>query len=558
MTKTISPTAPATDPVFDVESWAARTAPEGYRFDEAAAAKAAAFFPRYLRHSKGRWAGQPFELRPDQAALVRTIFGWKRPDGTRRFRIVYKTVPRKNGKTTFAAGIALYLTFSDNEAGAEVYSFANDTDQAAICFNEAARMRSRSPVLSKYSVAYKRSMVVPRAHASYKVLSSSTGNKDGLNASGIIGDELHAVRDRLLYEVVHTSTGSRAQPLELLITTAGFDRDSLCWELQEYAERVRDGQIEDSEFLPVIYAAAPEDDWTDPAVWAKANPGLGQTISYDYIEKQVKRAKDLPRYENTFKRLHLNIWTEQSVRWLPMADWDACAAPRRDLADFAGRACWGGLDLSATTDVSALSLVFPDEDEPGWFDVFMKFWLPGKDLADRSKRDRQDYEQWARDGWLTCTEGDVIDYDVIRATITGVGPAGEALDNAPITETVDLRELAIDRWNATQITTQLAGDGVVVVPFGQGYASMSAPAKMLEQLVVGRKLRHGGDPVLRAHAANAVVQTDAAENIKPTKDPKKSSGRIDGIVALTMALGRATVAEAPKTSYTLTHGVVAL
>jgi phage terminase large subunit-like protein len=514
----------------ELVAWAKKTAPEGYEFDEFAAARACAFFPRYLRHTKGTWFGRPFELYPLQEAIVRTLFGWKRPDGSRRFRITYVEEPRKNGKTGLAAGLGLFLLTADGELGAEVYSFANDTDQAAIAHDTAKAMRMQSPQLKAQTLAYKRAIVAPRTQGSYRVLSSDAGTKHGLNAHGLIGDELHEFRDRHLYDALHTSTGARRQPLEFLITTAGYDRNSFCYTMHDYALKVRDGILEDPEFLPVIVAADEDDDFTDPRTWAKANPGLGVTISVGYLRKEAEKASAIPAYENTFRRLHLNQWTEQSSRWLPMDRWDACGEIPLDLDALEGRACWAGLDLSTTTDISALELVFRDEE--GIFKALSFFWVPAENLRRRAERDRVPYDQWAREGFIESTEGNVVDYDVIRARINELGKRYE------------IRELAIDRWNSTQLQTQLMGDGFTVVPFGQGFGSMTAPSKELEALVLDSRLAHGGNPVLRWMAANTAVKQDPAGNLKPAKD--KSAERIDGIVALVMALGRATVATKPS------------
>ena len=508
--------------LLDVEGWAERTAPSGYWFDEAAAARACAFFPRFLRHTKGKWAGQPFELDAWQLPIIRVVFGWKRPDGTRRFRIAYIEIPRKNGKTGLAAGIGLYLAIADGEIGAEVYSAANDKDQAAICHTEAKLMRAQNEALRGRSLVFKNSIVFPKTNSAYLVISSDAGTKDGLNAHGIIYDELHASKHRDLYDVLHTSTGARTQPLEWLITTAGSDRKSLCYEMHEYAEKVRDGIIIDPEFLPVIYAASKDDDWQKPETWAKANPNLGRTISFEYVQKQAERAKELPRYENTFKRLHLNLWTEQVTRWLPLQAWDACHAAV-DREALRGRRCFAGLDLSTTTDITALGLIFPDD--AGGYDWLPFFWVPEENAQRRQRRDRVPYLDWIAQGLIRATPGNVVDYDMIRADINALGAE------------FNIEELAIDRWNATQITTQLQGDGFNVFAFGQGYQSMSPPAKELEKLVLGRVVRHGANPVLRWMASNVAIVQDAAENIKPSKE--KSTERIDGIVAGVMGLGRA-------------------
>lgn len=543
---------------FDAEAWAASTAKPGDHFDARAADHAAAFFPRYLRHTKGRWAGQPFSLLAWERSLVRAAFGWKRADGSRRFRIVWCEVPRKNGKTALAAGVALYLAFASGEPGAEVYCAASVKNQASISFNEAKRMRSQSAKLRELTNAFKCNISRPDTFSKLEVIASDFGTLDGLNLSGLVGDEVHAWRNREFYEVLHTAEGARVEPLEFLITTAGTELATLGGEMHEHAERVRDGLIEDHGFLPVIFAADKDDDWEAPAVWAKANPSIGKTVMLETIAAEAARARQLPRYLNAFKRYYLNIWTEQETIWLDIEKWRACSqgAESVTLAALAGRTCHGGLDLSSTTDLTALALVFPRLALPGQnslpgFDVWAHFWMPSEGLAERVRRERVPYDEWADAGFITLTEGDVVDYDVIRRDITGEAPGADAAflaeaRKASIVNRVHLAALARDRWNATQLTTQLMGDGVEVRDFGQGYASMSAASKEFEKLVVEGTLNHGGNPVLDWMARVVSVKTDGADNIKPVKpDRRRSSKRIDGIVATIMALGLACSEEAP-------------
>lgn len=553
--------------VFDVEAWAARTAAPGDWFDPFEAERACQFFPSQLRHTKGRWAGQPFTLEPWQRALVRTMFGWKRADGTRRFRIVWVEIARKNGKTGLAAGVALYLAFASREPGAEVYCAASATKQAMICFTEAKRMRDRNPRMKEKTNAFKMNISGgPDGYSKIEVLSSSAGTKDGLNLSGLIGDEVHAWRDRELYEVLHTATGARTQPLEFLITTAaaGEDEERIYDDLHDHALAVRDGLIEDPEFLPVIYAAAPDDPIDDPATWAKANPNLGVSIGHDKLAKEAQRAREMPRYLNAFKRLHLNIRTEQQTLWLPLDKWDAGSrgAASVTLAALRGRTAFAGLDLSSTTDLTALALVLPRGAEDPGIDLWVHCWMPEERVRLAKTRDRVPYDQWAKQGFITVTDGNVVDYDVVRAAITGTGADGRPAPPpdgwpGPLVEILDIVALAKDRWNSAQIGTQLMADaarlGLVrppreswVVDFGQGFASMSAPAKEFEKLVLAGQVNHGGNPLLRWMAGCAAVKSDPADNIKPVKpDRRKSVKRIDGIVAAVMALGRAIVPAEP-------------
>jgi phage terminase large subunit-like protein len=503
-----------------------------YRFNREAADMASEFFRRFLVHTEGQIAGRPFMLEPWQAErIVRPMFGWQRmsslPDGTRAWTRKYRSamvmIPRKNGKSTLAAGIALKLTFSDHEPGAQVYSTGADRDQARLVFDCALRMRASNDQLRRRSLAYKQALTVPQIGASYKVLSADAGTKHGLNTHGVINDEVHAHKSRDLYDVMHTSMSARSQPLEFNITTAGHDRESIAYELFDYATKVADGIVHDDTFLPVLYGAGREDDWTDPEVWARANPNLGISKSLDYMRTQCKRAQEVPGYENTFKQLELNIWTEQATRWLPMNAWDECGA-RFDIHELDGAECWGGLDLSSTTDISSLALVFRVEHTVR---VLVWFWVPEDNIRMRAQRDHVPYDVWVRDGYIKATPGNVVDQDQIRADINALG------------KRFRIRELAVDRWNTAQLMTQLAGDGFTVVAFGQGFASMSAPSKEIERLVVGRQLRHNANPVLRWMAANVSAQIDPAGNVKPNK--AKSTGRIDGIVASIMGIGRMIV-----------------
>jgi phage terminase large subunit-like protein len=498
-----------------------------FTFDEEAADLAVTFFPRFLEHVKAEWAGRPFDLDDWQKEqIVRPLFGWKRPDGTRRYRTVYVEVPRKNGKSTLGAGIALILLYADHEPGAEVYSAAADRDQAAIVFDLAKSMVQASPDLSSRSEVYRRSIVVPRTGSAYHVLSADVKTKHGKNAHGVIFDELHAQPNRELWDVLTTSTGARRQPVVLAITTAGYDRESICWEVHDYASKVRDGVIQDDSFLPVIYGAALEEDWRDQKVWQRVNPGLGVSVKLDYLEQEARKAAETPSYQNTFRRLHMNQWTQQNTRWIDLTVWDACGGAV-DPEALRGRGCYAGLDLSTTTDIAALVLLFPPIEGDNQFHALPFFWVPEETVAKRSRRDQVPYDAWVRDGFIEATEGNVADYDVIRKRIN------------ELLERYELREVAVDRWNASQITSQLVSDGVTMVPFGQGYRDMSAPTKELEKLLLSKRLRHSGNPVLRWMADNVSVRQDPAGNLKP--DKAKSTGRIDGIVALIMALGRAIV-----------------
>jgi phage terminase large subunit-like protein len=383
-------------------------------------------------------------------------------------------------------------------------------------------MAQASPTLSERLTIIRstKRIVCHRTQSLYKALSADVPAKEGLNAHAVLIDELHAQKTRDLWDTLRYAGASRRQPLHLSITTAGFDRHSICREQHDYAERVLDGTTKDLAFFAYIAAAADDDDWTDSAVWRKANPSFGITINGEQFAEDCKEAQESPAKENSFRRYRLNQWTEQDVRWLNMEKWDACAGELRTLE---GRECFAGLDLACTTDISALALVFPQDDRYG---VLPFFWVPEEGARQRERRDHVPYKQWIRDGHIQTTPGEVIDYDVIRKAINDLG------------KRFHIRQLCIDRWNATQLATQLDGDGFEIVAFGQGYASMNAPTKKLEELVLSGKIAHGGNPVLRWMAGNVSLETDAAGNWKPSK--KKSIERIDGIVALIMGIDRAT------------------
>jgi len=320
--------------------------------------------------------------------------------------------------------------------------------------------------------------------------------------------------------------------LMVMITTAGYDRTSVCWEQHEYARQVLAGIVEDPSYFAFIAAADEGDDWTDPATWAKANPGLGVTISEEYLREQCARAKASPAYQNAFRRLHLNQWTSQDERWLDMAAWDACDGA---LPELAGRRCFGGLDLASTTDIAAFVLAFPPEREDEPFYLLPFFWTPRETLTERMRKDRVPYDAWVRDGYMTATPGNVIDYGVILRDIEALG------------QRYKIEQIAFDRWGAEMVRQLLEGAGFEMVQMGQGFASMSHPTKELLRLVLAHGLMHGGHPVLRWMADNVTVDIDAAGNVKPNKG--KSREKIDGIVAAVMALDRAVRNEESASVY---------
>jgi phage terminase large subunit-like protein len=460
---------------------------------------------------------------------MRELFGRLNPDGTRQHRIGYIELPKKQGKSTTLAGIALYMTAFDSEPGAEVYGAACDREQAGIIYREAASMVRASPALSRHLevIDSRKTIVHKKTNSFYRVLSADAFRAEGLNIHALLFDELHAQRDRRLWDALRYGGAARRQPLLLSITTAGYDRKSICWEQHAYAERCMADPSVDPAFFGCIYAASPDDDWKDPATWRKANPSLGETITLESFKADAREAEQSPSKLNSFLRYRLNVWTTQDVRWLSPDAWAKNGKPLA--ADLEKREWYAGLDLATSYDLSALVMVSQAED--GTFDVMPFFWVPQQNAAERAQRDKIDYVGWIRDGYIRATDGNVTDYDVIRRDIN------------ELAQKYNIRQIAIDRWNATQLSTQLQGDGLQVVGFGQGYGSMSSPSRALENYVLSERLRHANHPVLSWMAANVAVQSDHQGNIKPSK--AKSTERIDGIVSLVMALGLHAVATAP-------------
>lgn len=511
-----------------------------YRFDEGAADYAVRWIETKCVFTEDKWAGKPFRLAPWQRDdIIRPLFGWKRrADGLRRYRRVIVWVPRKNGKTELAASVSLVVLLATGVMGGQVYSIAKDKDQARIVFDKASRMVGWSAELTRVVEPLKAALFVPQLQAKFEPMSGAPQGKHGRSASGLIGDEVHEWPDDRLYTFMHQSTGAREEPIEFLISTAGT-QEGYGWELWQECQKILDGTVDDPETLVVIYAADPDDDWTSPATWAKANPNLGVSVRLDYLATECKRAQDNPRLENDFRRYHLNQWTEQDVRWLSMDLWRKCSAEPDNIdlwralpKVMAGRRGFAGIDLSSTSDITAMVAVFPP-DQPGerWV-VIPRFWVPKPTVERRTRVDRVPYETWARLGMIETTPGKTVDYAYIKQA------AFEWKDQ------FDLEAFGFDRWNATQTMNEFEAEGATVVKVGQGFASLTAPSKELERLVVSAELEHGNHPVLTWMARNAGYETDAAGNLKPSK--AKSSEKIDGIAALVNALFVATAAPAPE------------
>lgn len=504
----------------------------GLVFDLDAAGRALRFFG-HLRQSKGEWAGLPLVLQPWQEFILGNLFGWKQQaDGLRRFRVAYVEVPRKNGKSLLAAGIGLYLAFYDGEGGAEVYCAATKLDQAKIVFSDA-----RAIVLA--SSHMKRRITVPKTEraggamfdettrSKLEPLGQDSDSLDGLNIHGVVVDELHAHKTRGMWDVLQTATGARRQPLTCAITTAGWNRHSVCYEQHAYGRQILDGVLRDDTFFAFIASWDEDDDWEDEESWRKANPNYGVSVKPDDLRRKAEKAKQIPGEQNAFLRLHGDVWTEQETRWLDMGVWDE-NADKVDVVALRGRPCFAGIDLSSTTDISAVELYFPnlgaDAEGGDWLHFY---FVPKENMRRRAERDRVPYPLWAEQGLLTATPGNVVDYGYIREKLNVLLEAG-----------FEIQEVAYDPWNATSLVTDLMSDGFKCVPVRQGFASLTAPTKEFEKLLLGRKFRGLGHPVARWAASNVMVEQDAAGNLKPSK--VKSTERIDPIVAMVLALDRAT------------------
>ena len=495
-------------------------------FDEAKAQRAVEFI-RCLKHTKGRWRGQAFDLLPWQETIIRDVFGTVKEDGFRQYNTAYVEIPKKNGKSELAAGVALYMTCGDNEWGAEVYGCASDRQQASIVFDVAVDMVEQCPALKKRikPVMSVKRLVYKPTNSFYQVLSAEAYTKHGLNVHAVIFDELHSQPNRELFDVMTKGSGdARTQPLFFLITTAGTDRHSVCFEQHQKAEDILCGRKADPTFYPVIYGAEDDADWTSEEVWYRANPSLGHTIDIGKVRNACMSARDNPAEENIFRQLRLNQWVKQSTRWMQMEKWDACAFPV-DEGELLGRECYGGLDLSSSIDITAFVLVFPPRDDTEKYVFLPYFWIPEENMVRRVRRDHVPYDVWEKQGFLETTEGDVIHYGFIESFIEDLG------------KRFHIKEIAFDRWGAVQMVQNLEGLGFTVVPFGQGFKDMSPPTKRLMELVLERNVAHGGHPVLRWMMDNIFVRTDPAGNIKPDKE--KSTEKIDGAVAAIMALDRA-------------------
>lgn len=491
-------------------------------------------FMELLPHIKGEWARQKLRLNMElwQAFVVGSLFGWKREDGLRRFQTAYEEVARKNAKSTKASGVGIKLAFFDNEPGAEVYAAATKLDQAKIVWNDAKGMVRRSPGLRKRIQPYALALAREALSQKFVPIGSDRNTLDGLNSHGNIVDELHAHKTRDLWDVLDTAMGARQQPLMYAITTAGYDRQSICWEIRGYGLSVLRGEVEDDAFFAYIATLDDGDDPFDLDVLAKANPNLigspgveGGSVYREYLQTQAKRARELPGRLNSYLRLHCNVWTEQAQRWIDVAAWNNTARRPVNVDDLIGRPCFAGVDLTSTTDIGAYLLLFPPLGDGDDWQVLPKFYVPEEHPEGRTKQERERFDAWHRAGLLTYTEGNVVDYEVIRRDIN---------EDA---ERFDIQEVAYDPWNAMGLIPGLIADGAECVAVRQTYSGLSSACKRFEEIVISQSIRDGGNPIMRWMVGNVSVKEDADGNIRPVRD--KSPNKIDGVVALLTALARA-------------------
>ncbi|MEB4781415.1 terminase large subunit [Paenibacillus jamilae] len=499
-----------------------------YYFDDLASQHAIDFFG-YLRHSKGKWARQSFELQPWQKFIVGSIFGWlHKTTQLRRFRTAYEEIPRKNGKSTKVSGIGLYLTLADEEYGAEVYAAATKRDQAKITFDEASRMVKASPDLLQHFRVYKNNLHVIETGSKFEPLGADSDSQDGLNVHGGLIDEYHAHKTSAMYDVIESGTSAREQPLIYVITTAGINQNGPCYQLRDYAIKVLKGIQPDETFFAYIATIDDDDDPFDPEVWMKANPNLGISKSLDYMVKQANKAKQMATAYVNFLIKDLNRWTNAAVKWIPLSKWDASAGSI-DLEELKGRKCYGGLDLSTKLDITAFALIFPPDTPDGEYIILVYFWIPEEAVQEKEDKDKALYTHWVKQGLVYTTPGNVIDYQFIRKTINDLG------------KLYKIEQIAYDPWKATQTALELTDDGFTMVELSQTLKNLSEATQEFEKLVVSKRLIHGGNEVMRWMVDNTVVRMDENENVAPAK--KKSTGRIDGVAAAINALARAIVKE---------------
>lgn len=507
-----------------------------YFFDKTTADNVVKFIESQLTHVKAEWGGKKIILEDWQKKIVSELFAWKHTETyegihLRRFRYAFIFIPRKNGKSTLCSALALVSLFLDSEPGNIIISAAADRGQARLVFDDAKAMVRQSELLSKNATVYQHSIL--KGVSSYQPLSADVETKHGLNVNFTVFDELHTQPNRHLYDVLKTSQGSRRQPMFVMITTAGYDLNSICYEQYDYACKVRDGLIQDDTFYPAIFEASKEDDPFSEKTWQKANPNYGKSLKKSYIEQEANIAKQNAAYLNTFLRLQLNIWTSVDVVWITDERWQKCGR-KLNIEDFRGETCYAGLDLSSKSDITAFSLIFTPnpnrEVEPTKYITFNWFWLPEEKGRDSADKNNNNYKKWVRDGHIIETKGNVIDYDVIELSIL------------TICSQYNVLQIAYDPYNSTQIVAKLEEEGLPMYSFRQGFVSMNFPTLEFEVKVSRCELAHDFNPILRWMVSNGVLLSDTGGKLfKVGKNQPHQ--KIDGLVTNIMALGLAIMDE---------------
>jgi phage terminase large subunit-like protein len=487
-------------------------------------------FYKYLRHSKGKWAGSIITLEPWQQFIKGCAFGWTKNDGLRRFRIIYQEVARKNGKSTDVAGLCNYMLIADGEPGAEVYTAATKEDQAKITYNEAKKMIRKSPELSKRVKILQRRIDYPPTESELKFLGADSETQDGLNVHFAAIDEFHAHKTAGMWDVLDTATGSREQPMLYIITTAGTNRFGICFDVREYCVQILKGIIEDDSYFPYIATLDMksdglvdiDDDWINEDNWIKSNPNLGVSVYQADMRLKAKKAKNNPSSLNNFLCKHMNIWVSQAERWLPLQAWDDCK--NNNMPDKKTLDIYIGLDLSSTTDLTAVVGVGVKNNE---YFVYPRIYIPEDILMNKEEKDQVLYSSWVQQGFLIVTPGNCIDKDFIETDIID------------FFKDCNIKEVAYDSWQADQMVQHLMNQGLTCVPVSMGYSGMNNPSKQLMELTLKKQLHHDGNQCLRWMADNLVMKSDAEGRIRPIKD--KGRQKIDGMVALILGLSRAVI-----------------
>lgn len=525
-------------------------------YHDGAAAQVWVEFFRCLRHFEGVFAGQPIELDDWELFIVWNVFGWKRADGTRRFRKAYAEIARKVGKSTFGGGIGLGATVIDGEAGPQNYSAAVDKQHARkVLHSKAEKYVKHSPSLRKRLEIAKTTgrISCDMNDGIYEPLGKDSDVGEGFNPHVTIFDELHAHKDRAMWDVIDSAHGARSQPLDFAITTAGFDITSFCYtEIRDYVCQILEGVVEDDEWFGIVFTIDEGDDWQDEACWAKANPQSYFHTQIDDMRRMAREAARKPGALNNFLTKRLNIWTSQYTAWVNIPEWHL-SPPIVPEDRLAGRLCWSALDLSKNQDLTAMVHLFPyEEGGEGHLTIVPHFWVPKNRIQDRERRDAAQYEKWVREGLVTATEGDVIDYAVVKADIETAF------------KRFDVKTLAYDPYGPAEALRQdLITDGIDesrLVQFPQQIKNFSPAMKTLERLYLEHRIHGLNHPVMLWMAQNVQVYTDCNENIRPVKAMKSKGGgratkRIDGFVCLVMCVGVWSTAEPVKTSVYETRGV---